>query len=107
MGRSFIEKGGSNPLEPAQLDCAVLHGPHTDNFHELYNALDQDGGAREVADTAELAETVVRLLSNETERAQMTAQALKQVAEAQEVLSRTNEAIITLMRNSGNDHAVA
>jgi 3-deoxy-D-manno-octulosonic-acid transferase len=64
MGGSLVEHGGQNPIEPAKLGCAILHGPHIDNFREVYHAIDQGGGAKEVADLKELASTVGRLLSD-------------------------------------------
>jgi len=98
MGRSFVEKGGSNPLEPAQLDCAVVHGPHTDNFEELYQSLVARGGSRSVADNAALANAIVELLTMEPMRAAQAAAALTLVGEAQEVLSRTSDAVLSLVK---------
>ncbi len=107
MGRSFTEKGGSNPLEPAQLGCAVIHGPHTENFEELYTSLDERGGGRKVDDNAALAEAVIELCTSETTRAAQTAAALTLAAEAHEVLSRTSDAILALLNRSGSADASA
>lgn len=41
MGGSLVEHGGQNPLEPARLSCAVLTGPHTHNFSDIYNDLEK------------------------------------------------------------------
>lgn len=49
MGGSLVPHGGQNPIEPARLGAAVLHGPHVANFAEIYAALDQAGGASEIA----------------------------------------------------------
>jgi 3-deoxy-D-manno-octulosonic-acid transferase len=107
MGRSFVDKGGSNPLEPAQLNCAVIHGPHTDNFEELYQTLDARGGARRVDDNAALAEAAIELLSSETARAAQTAAALTLAEEAHEVLSRTSDAVLALLDHHGSVDATA
>ena len=32
--------GGQNPIEPAKLGAAILHGPHVQNFADVYAALD-------------------------------------------------------------------
>ena len=39
VGGSLISHGGQNPLEPARTGNFILHGPNTQNFHEVYNML--------------------------------------------------------------------
>lgn len=63
LGGSLVAHGGQNPIEPIRLDSAVLHGPHTENFTEVYRALDAGGGAAPVADGADLAATIGDLLA--------------------------------------------
>ena len=41
MGGSLIPHGGQNPLEPARLNNFILHGPHINNFKEVYNYLNK------------------------------------------------------------------
>ena len=36
MGKSLLPGGGQNPIEPAKLGCAILHGPYVENFTEVY-----------------------------------------------------------------------
>ena len=64
VGRSLAEAatGGQNPIEPAMLARAVLHGPNIENFREAYAALDAGGGAREVADEDALRRAVTAYL---------------------------------------------
>ena len=50
MGGSLVPHGGQNPIEPAKLGAAILHGPHVHNFTDVYAALDRAGGALPVAD---------------------------------------------------------
>ena len=64
VGGSIADQGGHNPFEPAALGSAILHGPHTGNFAPAYAALAKAGGARLVADGAEMAEAVVALLGS-------------------------------------------
>lgn len=43
IGRSFSNDGGGghNPIEAAMLGCAVLHGPHVQNQHQIFAEMDQ------------------------------------------------------------------
>ena len=66
VGGSLAPHGGHNPLEPARLDCALLAGPHTENFAEAYAALEGAGALVRVADAAALAGAVGTLLEDET-----------------------------------------
>ncbi len=52
MGGSLVPHGGQNPIEPARLSAAILHGPHVENFAEIYGALDATGAVRLVEDAA-------------------------------------------------------
>lgn len=54
MGGSLVRHGGQNPIEPAKLGAAILHGPHVWNFTEIYDALDRADGAAEVSDAGKL-----------------------------------------------------
>ena len=55
IGGSLAPTGGHNPLEPAVFGVPVLSGPHVHNFREVYDEMTASGGARIVADAAELA----------------------------------------------------
>lgn len=81
VGGSLIKKGGHNPLEPARLGCAILHGPHIFNFVETYADMRQGGGAALVRNERDLATSVRRLLKDEKTRAAM-ARAAQSAAEA-------------------------
>ena len=65
IGGSLVRHGGQNPIEPAKLGAAILHGPHVWNFAEIYAALDQAHGAEPVAD-AEQAHRRLRRLAGAT-----------------------------------------
>ena len=69
MGKSLVPLGGQNPLEPARLGCAVIHGPHMGNFEDIVRRMAQGGGAEEVTDEETLTSTVERLLEDGRERA--------------------------------------
>jgi len=64
VGGSLIPHGGQNPLEPARLGCALLHGPSMTNFSEATALLAASGGSETVADGESLARAVDRLLAD-------------------------------------------
>jgi 3-deoxy-D-manno-octulosonic-acid transferase len=81
MGGSLVPHGGQNPLEPARLGGAILHGPHVHNFRAICTDLAAAGASQEVRDAAALAAAVDALLSNAAERARRGA-AARQATEA-------------------------
>jgi 3-deoxy-D-manno-octulosonic-acid transferase len=64
VGKSFAGGGGQNPIEPARLACALLHGPMVGNFSDAYAALDEAGGALEIARPELLGEALLALFAN-------------------------------------------
>ena len=54
IGGSLVPTGGHTPLEPAVWGVPVLSGPHVHNFREVYDEMTAAGGARFVADSADL-----------------------------------------------------
>ncbi|MCD8566612.1 MAG: 3-deoxy-D-manno-octulosonic acid transferase [Alphaproteobacteria bacterium] len=52
IGRSFSDDGGGghNPLEAAQLGCAVLHGPHVQFQKDIYEEMKKADAALELSD---------------------------------------------------------
>ncbi|PWB79847.1 MAG: 3-deoxy-D-manno-octulosonic acid transferase [Methylocystaceae bacterium] len=64
MGKSLGPEGGHNPIEPAKLGCAILHGPHVENFAEIYAALAASRAAARVTDAESLARALKFLLSD-------------------------------------------
>ncbi len=69
VGKSLLPPGGGqNPIEPAKLGCALLHGPHTGNFTDIYATLDQAGGAVSASDPEQLADILSTLLNDPKRR---------------------------------------
>ncbi|MDX2074274.1 MAG: 3-deoxy-D-manno-octulosonic acid transferase [Alphaproteobacteria bacterium] len=64
MGGSLVAHGGQNPLEPAQLACAILSGPHTHNFQDIYGDMAALHAAIIVKDPAALANNLHRLFTD-------------------------------------------
>lgn len=65
VGRSIAgAAGGQNPIEPAKLGAAILHGPAVANFVDIYATLDAAGGAAVVPDAASLSKALAALLAD-------------------------------------------
>ncbi|MEM1385661.1 MAG: 3-deoxy-D-manno-octulosonic acid transferase [Pseudomonadota bacterium] len=81
VGGSLSGRGGHNPFEPAALECAILHGPSTENFGPAYAALKRRGAAHQIGDAEEIAAVLPHLIGSEggptPSTAQMTAAASK------------------------------
>jgi 3-deoxy-D-manno-octulosonic-acid transferase len=71
VGGSLVPIGGHNVLEPAALGRPVLVGPYTFNFDEITLSLIEHGGAARITDQAGLAQQVLALLGDQTERQRM------------------------------------
>ncbi len=108
MGKSLVEAGGQNPIEPARLGAAIIAGPHTWNFEEITEGLVAAGGIEIVADAGALADAVVHDLANPA-RAQARAQAALAFAEREaRVLETFLDRISPLLDTAGsNGHASA
>ncbi|MBS9477224.1 3-deoxy-D-manno-octulosonic acid transferase [Ancylobacter radicis] len=71
LGGSLARKGGQNPIEPIKLDMAILHGPNTTNFSDLYSELDAHRGAALVEDARAMAATAFTLFKDTAARERM------------------------------------
>lgn len=97
IGGSLVQHGGQNPIEPAKLGTAILHGPDVHNFPEIYSALNAADATIEVDSAEALARSVGRLLVNERERKQLCTQAEKAIQEFSGALGSTMDAIEPLL----------
>jgi len=93
MGGSLVRHGGQNPVEPAKLGAAILHGPHVFNFADIYAALARDGGATEVADASAMHARVAEWLGNHEARKAAASAALAAVQGLSGAHSRTMAAL--------------
>ncbi|MCW5700734.1 MAG: 3-deoxy-D-manno-octulosonic acid transferase [Rhodospirillales bacterium] len=98
VGKSLAGEGGQNPLEAAQLGCAVLFGPNMSNFEIIAGKLTKSGAAEIVGDEAGLANAVRHLLTDDADRARRIA-AGQAVADAEAgALDRVVEAIAPFLQ---------
>src|ERR1700716_2142870 len=89
MGGSLVEHGGQNPIEAVKLGASVVHGPHVFNFTDVYEALDQAGGARRADTLAALLKQLGQLLAASAAREQSIAASERVVEQLGGALDRT------------------
>jgi 3-deoxy-D-manno-octulosonic-acid transferase len=77
IGGSMGTLGGHNPLEAAQLSCAILYGPDMANFRTVAADLEAAEATLPVADAAALAAAVARLLDDPATRERLANAARK------------------------------
>ena len=80
VGGSLIAHGGQNPIEPARLGCAILHGPNVHNFKDIYAALDESGGGECLHAERDLMAALARMFASPAEvhrRSELARQALR------------------------------
>jgi 3-deoxy-D-manno-octulosonic-acid transferase len=68
MGGSLIPHGGQNPIEAIKLGASIVHGPHVFNFSDVYQALDESGGARMAGTQEALVKQLGQLLADPVAR---------------------------------------
>ncbi len=88
VGGSLVEHGGHNILEPAALGRATITGPHYFNFQAITKQFLEAKALLEVQNTEQLASTVIELLQNTTQRAEMGEASLKIIQQSQGATSR-------------------
>ena len=64
IGGSLVNHGGQNPLEPARHGCKVLHGPHVDNFKDIYNFLNRIKVSKKIESEKGLTKNIEILFKN-------------------------------------------
>jgi 3-deoxy-D-manno-octulosonic-acid transferase len=82
IGKSLVSAGGQNPLEAARLDCAIVFGPHMDNFKEIATKFTKKNACIEVCDEADLLRIIKHLIETPEECSQL-AKAARQVTDEQ------------------------
>jgi 3-deoxy-D-manno-octulosonic-acid transferase len=93
IGGSLVRHGGQNPIEPAKLGAAILHGPHVRNFAELYDTLDAAHGAEPVSDADQLTAGLAAWLGDPTARARVAEAARTTVEGLSGALDRTLQSL--------------
>ncbi len=97
MGKSLTAHGGQNPLEPLHFGCAVVFGPHMENFEDLAPAMTARGIAVQIDTPQALANTVEDLLQNELARTTMNEAGNKLLEDGVSILDVTLKAMDDLL----------
>src|SRR6195952_490317 len=93
MGGSLVEHGGQNPIEAVKLGASIVHGPHVFNFTDVYEALDDAGGARRADNLEALVGHLGQLLSDPAARESSAGARSRVVGELGGALERTLAAL--------------
>jgi 3-deoxy-D-manno-octulosonic-acid transferase len=93
VGGSLAEHGGQNPIEPAKLGAAILHGPHVWNFAEIYAELDRAHGAELVVDASKLTAALAALMAQPEARTRVAEAARMTVESLGGALERTLQSL--------------
>ncbi|BBK45120.1 3-deoxy-D-manno-octulosonic acid transferase [Allostella vacuolata] len=96
-GSFSVGRGGHNPLEPALLGAAILHGPDMANFAGVARRMAAAGAAEAVADAPSLARAVGQLLADPGERARRGDAARRIAEEEAGALDRTLSALSPML----------
>lgn len=108
IGRSFSSDGGGghNPIEAAQLDCAVLHGPHVQNLPLIFDEMDSYGAALCAKTEKKLEDTIDRLLGSDDTLHTMQNKAHQFAHNKARVLDRVMKTLLPLLEEAGLTAAI-
>ena len=98
LGGSFVNLGGHNPIEPAQLNCAILTGPNIDNNKRIFEAFFKVNASLLVKNTDELVAIVHDLLESPDRVAELATNAKETVEFGRGALTRTKSMLDTEMK---------
>lgn len=103
IGRSFSNDGGGghNPIEAAQLDCAILHGPNVQNLAQIFEEMDSYGAAICVKTDKKLEDCILNLLENEDTLNAMQNKATQFALNKSKVLERVCKYLDPLLTDAG------
>lgn len=99
MGGSFIAHGGQNPLEAIRLQTPVIIGPHVHNFQTIVDELLAAGGIRQTSEN-ELVKEVRSLLTDQTQRDNITASGTNWLNTSPPVAQKLTDALIATAKEA-------
>ena len=107
IGRSFSDDGGGghNPIEAAQLGCAVLHGPHIQNLRAIYHDMGQANAALEVHDENDFAKILKIMLTDQPQREKLSRAGLQFIDAQRDILAHIMADIVPVAEAALNQKA--
>jgi 3-deoxy-D-manno-octulosonic-acid transferase len=100
IGGTMVPHGGHNPLEPARLDCALLAGPHMENFADIARHLESAGALERCVDEAVLRKALGALLADSALRERRAQAALRAAGAFQGGVAVALDAVLPLLARS-------
>jgi 3-deoxy-D-manno-octulosonic-acid transferase len=99
VGGSLVERGGHNPLEPAQFGVPVVMGPSFENFRDVVGKMIAEDGIRIVQEKDELEAALVELLTDHEAARAMGERGRRVFEEQQGATGRAVAALVGLVRD--------
>ncbi len=100
MGGSLTPIGGHNLIEPALLDCVIVHGPHMFNQKEMVQLFTNAQAVFEVNTAAELAKTIKELMSDSDLRQQLKDRARSVAGSQHQILEKALDCLKLYIQNA-------
>ncbi|MHA1541222.1 MAG: ELM1/GtrOC1 family putative glycosyltransferase [Alphaproteobacteria bacterium] len=97
-GRSLVKWGGNTPVEPCGMKCALLVGPHTFNFKELYGDLEKHKAILRVVDANDLYKKVSMLFKDTKKRNELIKNGYNFVKDKQKTAQRLAKKITPFLK---------
>jgi 3-deoxy-D-manno-octulosonic-acid transferase len=107
IGRSFSNDGGGghNPVEAAQLGCAVITGPNNQYQRQLYDDMQSDSAVIEVQNELELTSILEELLTHPHKLKAMQDKTSTFVSRKTHVIEGVMKELSPLLQSTENRHA--
>jgi tetraacyldisaccharide 4'-kinase len=100
MGGTLVHRGGHNILEPAAFGCAMVTGPHMENFAEIAASFREAGAVVTAPGPESLAGALEPLLVDSAARRELGAKALEQAGRRRGATARAAGRIVDLFEQA-------
>ncbi len=98
VGGSLVQRGGHNPLEPAQFGVPVVMGPSYENFRDVVETMRKVDGIRIVAGGDELESVIGELLNDRNAAKAMGERGRRVFEEQQGATGRSVQALLAMVQ---------